>query len=193
MRTIIIFCFLFALLFATSSVYAQVRKIDTTASFGNAGYRVTCNNKNEGDNQVSISPKGFGKEVGDLSFSIKGRLRKILIDDLNADGYPDLILCIYGGANGQMGNIAGIASSGNSSLLPVHFPDIYSNPKLSEGYKGYDEFSVMVGTLLQSFPVYKQGDTDTPGGGTRVVQYKIMNGENGGLKFSVLRSYEKKE
>ncbi|HXL56173.1 MAG TPA: hypothetical protein VN958_07955, partial [Chitinophagaceae bacterium] len=157
------------------------------------GYRVSCNNKNESENQVSVSPKGFKGEVRDVSFPIKGRLRKILVDDLNDDGYPDLLLCIYGGTNGEMGNIAAIASSGNTSLAPVQFPDIYSYPKLSEGYKGHDEFTIMIGTLLQSFPIYKPGDTGTPTDSTRVIQYKIMNGENGGLTFKVLRSYEKRE
>jgi hypothetical protein len=182
--------FLVTGLFATAN--AQVKKIDTTASVGSIGYRVQCSNKGESENQVSISPKGFDKDVRDLSFMIRGRLRKILVDDLNGDGYPDLLLCIYGGINGEMGNITCIASSGNKSFVPVRFPDIYSDVKISEGYKGHDEFTTMVSTLMQSFPVYKPGDTDTATGGTRVVQYKIINGENGGFTFKVLRSYEKK-
>jgi len=190
MGKIIISCFLFAGLFATANVDAQVRKIDTSGYQGNIGYRVWCNNKNAGENDVSVSPKGFDKEVRDLSFPVRGRLRKILVEDVNEDGYPDLLLCIYGGANGEMGTIAGISSSGNASLVPVRFPDIYSDSKLSEGYKGHDEFSILVGSLMQSFPVYKPGDTDTPTGGTRVVQYKITKADNG-LAFKVLRSYNK--
>jgi hypothetical protein len=120
-------------------------------------------------------------------------LRKILIGDLNGDGYPDLILCIYSGANGEMGNVAGIASSGNASLVPVYFPDIYSNSKLREGYRGNDEFTVMMGTLFQSFPVYTSGDTAVATGSKRVIQYNITKGENGNLTFKVLYSYEKKE
>ncbi|QEC68339.1 hypothetical protein FRZ67_13900 [Panacibacter ginsenosidivorans] len=172
---------------------AQIKKIDTTATVGSIGYRVQCSNKDEGENQVSVSPKGFDKEVRDLAFMIRGRLRKILVDDLNGDGYPDLLLCIYGGINGEIGNITCIASSGNKSFVPVRFPDIYSDLKISEGYKGHDEFTTMISTLMQSFPVYKPGDTDIATGGTRVVQYKIMNGENGSLTFKVLRFYEKKD
>jgi hypothetical protein len=182
--------FLFAGLFATVSARAQVRKIDTTASFGGIGYRVSCNNKNAGENDVTISPKGFGKDVGDMSFIAKGQLHKILVDDLNEDGFPDLVLCIYNGPNGETGNITAIASSGNNSLVPVSFPDIYTDQKLSEGYKGHDEFTVLVGTLLQSFPFYKPGDTDTPTGGTKVIQYKMVKAENG-YTFKVLRSYFK--
>jgi hypothetical protein len=190
MRNVIILFFAFAALFARGSVHAQVKKIDTTASFGGIGYRVQCNNKSSDDNLVAITPKGFGKDVRDISFSIRGKLHKILVDDLNEDGFPDLLLCVYNGPNGELGNIVSVASGGTNSLIPVKFPDIYSDPKLSEGYKGHDQFTVLVGTLLQSFPVYKTGDTDTPTGGTKVIQYKMMKAENG-YTFKVLRSYIK--
>ena len=192
MHNIATLSFLLTGLFATVNVQAQPRKIDTTASFGNASYRVRCNNKNENENDVLISPKGFKEDVRDVSLTIKGRLRKILVDDLNDDGYPDLLLCIYGGANGEIGNIIAIASSGNNSLTSVQFPDIYRDPKLREGYEGHDEFAIRIGTLQQSFPIYKSGDTGTPTDSTRVIQYKIVNGDGGGLTFKVLRSYEKK-
>lgn len=192
MSNVIVIIFLLGL-FVTTGAHAQYRKIDTTATMGgNVGYRVSCNNKSESENEVSISPKGFGKDVRDVSFSIKGRLRKILVDDLNSDGYPDLVLCVYSGAHGEMGNVAGIASSGNNSLVPVYFPDIYSNPKLREGYKGNDEFTVMMGTLLQTFPIYTSGDTATATGSKRVIQYDVTKGENGNLTFKALRSYEKR-
>ncbi|HEY6976878.1 MAG TPA: hypothetical protein VH396_11360 [Chitinophagaceae bacterium] len=192
MHNIIILSFLLTGLFATVNVQAQARKIDTTASFGNASYRVKCTNKNESENEVLISPKGFKEEVRDVSITIRGQLRKILVDDLNDDGYPDLLLCVYGGANGEIGNIIGIASSGNTSLTSVQFPDIYRDPKLRQGYEGHDEFTILVGTLQQSFPIYKSGDAGTPIDSTRVIQYKIVNGNNGGQTFKVLRSYEKK-
>jgi hypothetical protein len=191
MHKILTAAFLFAALFTVLDLKAQARKIDTTATISNIGFRVSCNNKNENENEVTILPKGFSKEMRDLSFSIKGRLRKILVEDVNADGYPDLMLCVYGGVGGALGNIVAISPEGNSSWVPVRFPDIYSDPKLSDGYKGHDEFTVMVGTLMQTFPVYKSGDTDVATGGKRVIQYKLTNGENGGLAFKVLRSYQK--
>jgi hypothetical protein len=190
MSNITTLSFLFALLVTTITAKAQVRKIDTAASFAGFGYHVWCNNKNADQNDVTISPKGFGKDIRDISFPITGKLHKILVEDLNEDGYPDLLLCVYGGVNGALGNIIAVASNGNNALQPVRFPDIYSDQKLSEGYKGHDEFTVLVGTLLQSFPVYKPDDTDTPTGGTKVIQYKMMKAENG-YTFKVLRSYIK--
>src|SRR5262249_3942489 len=104
MGNIIILSSLFAGLFVTINAKAQVKKIDTTAGFSGLTYRVSCNNKSADQNEVDISPKGFGNDVRDVSFIIKGRLRKILVDDLNEDGFPDLVICFYNGPNGELGN-----------------------------------------------------------------------------------------
>src|SRR5689334_3887575 len=103
MRNITTLSFLFAGLFAAVSAQAQTKKMDTTATFGGIGYRVSCNNKNADQNDVNISPKGFGKDVTDMAVTIKGRLQKILVDDLNEDGFPDLVLCFYNGPKGELG------------------------------------------------------------------------------------------
>ena len=186
-----IYFFAVALIYA-ASVSAQFKKIDTTAKLGDAGYRVSCNNKKDDENSLSISPVGF-KGARPIYFNIKGKVSKIIVDDLNDDGYPDLLVLIYTGANNEIGNVVGITSNQNTDIMPVFFPDIYNDPKLREGYKGHDEFAVVVGTLLRTFPIYKPGDTDTPSGGKRVVQYKIDKGENGRLTFKMLRTYEKQE
>ena len=183
---------LFAALLVSAGLSAQDKKIDTVVSQGAVGYRVVCNNKSPSSNEVSISPKGFGKDVKNMAFTLKGTLRKILLDDLNADGYPDVILCIYSGVDGEIGNAAAVVSAGKNSLTPAALPDIYSNPALREGYKGHDVFTTLMGTVMQSFPVYKTGNADTATGITRVIQYDIGKSESGGITFKVLRSYEKK-
>ena len=190
MRYTTILSFTLASLFMSVGANAQAPKIDTTAFFGNAGYRVTCSNKKEEANEVTISPKKFKSTIRDVSFNIKGRLTKILVDDLNDDGYPDLLLCIYTGAKYEKGTVVGIYSS-EAAIMPASFPDIYDDPKLREGYKGHDEFTIVVGSLLRSFPIYKPGDTDTATGGTKVVQYKIMPDAQQRMVFKVLRSYIK--
>ncbi|MBC7510642.1 MAG: hypothetical protein H7320_18135 [Ferruginibacter sp.] len=169
---------------------AQVQKIDTTAFFGVAGYRVTCSNKKEDVNQVSISPKKFKTTIRDVSFMVKGRLTKILVDDLNDDGFPDLLLCLYTGTKNEKGSIVGIYSN-ETAIMPVAFPDIFDDAKLREGYKGFDEFTIMMGSLLRSFPIYKATDTDTATGGTRVIQYKIVPNAEKRMIFKVLRTYMK--
>ena len=185
-----IFIFALANLCITMNIDAQIQKIDTTAFFGVAGYRVTCSNKKEDANQVSISPKKFKNTVRDVSFMVKGKLTKILVDDLNDDGFPDLLLCLYSGVKNEKGTIVGIYSN-ETAIMPVAFPDIYEDAKLREGYKGQDEFTIMVGSLMRSFPIFKPTDTDTATGGTRVIQYKIVPNAEKRMTFNVLRTYMK--
>ena len=176
--------------FLINGLQAQVAKFDSTAVLGDVGYHVSCNNKHLDENTITVLPKGFKGGGRSIQFPIKGRLHGIAVDDLNLDGFPDLVIFIYSGINEQFGSVMGISGKDNGSLVPIRFPDIYTEPKLREGYKGHDEFSIVIGLLQQSFPVYKTGDTDTPTGGTRVIQYKVKD-EGGNLSFIELRSYEK--
>jgi hypothetical protein len=191
MRNIILITVLLASLFAAENINAQAKKIDTTAYFGEAGYRVSCTNKKEDDNFISIMPKNFKNTARDITFGVRGRLTSIIVDDLNDDGFPDLMLIVYSGPKHEIATIYGISSKENTELAQVYFPDVYSDSKLREGYKGYDEFTIVAGSLLRSYPIFKPTDTDKPTGGTRVVQYKIVTGERGGLTFKALRNYEK--
>ena len=174
-------CFLYLLasfFFCTQNIQAQDNKMDTTVKIGNAGYKVSCNNKNVIDNPVSISPVGFKKAVRDVNFAIKGRLKRTEIADVNNDGYPDLMLCIYGVPTSVTGTVICVTSVENSSLDQIFFPDIYDNPKLREGYKGRDEFSIRYGILNRNFPIYKPGDADdAPSGGKRFIQYEVTKTE----------------
>lgn len=169
---------------------AQVKKVDTTLKMNNAGFRISCNNKTADDNTVSIDPVGFKNSANSISFRIKGRLISEDIGDLNNDGYPDLLLYVFGIPNVETGTAICVTSVENKSLAPIPFPDIYDNPKLREGYKGHDEFSLKYGFLNRSFPVYKTGDADDkPTGGKRMVQYQVVT-ENGRPAFKVLRTYD---
>jgi len=176
----------------SGNVNAQSKKFDTTAKMGDKGYRVECNNKNPDKNSVTVSPIGLKTDGPDPTFTVYGKVTKVFIDDLNEDGRPDLIICIYGGDNGAIGTVAAISYNADKGFDPIYFPDIYLDAKIREGYKGYDEFSDLTGTLLRKFPIYLPGDTDKATGGTRVVQYKAMM-DNGHLAFKVLRSYDVKQ
>lgn len=186
-------CFLYilaAFFFCTLNIQAQDNKMDTIVKIGNAGYKVSCNNKNLIDNPISISPVGFKKTVRDVNFVIKGRLKRTEIADVNNDGFPDLMLYIYGVPTSVTGTVICLTSVENSSLDQIFFPDIYDNPKLREGYKGRDEFSIRYGVLNRNFPVYKPGDADdAPSGGKRFIQYEVTK-VDGRPSFKVLRSYE---
>jgi hypothetical protein len=43
---------------------------------------------------------------------------------------------------------------------------------------GHDEFAMVENTFVQRFPIYNPGDTNAePTGGTRQIQYKLVDGE----------------
>jgi hypothetical protein len=146
------------------------------------------------NNYVTINPVNITlNNTRQLDFAVKGKVTKAALDDLTDDGEPDLIICIYSGPNNDIGNVICISyAKADKTVVPIIFPDIYTDPKIRDGYKGHDAFSLVVGTLMRKFPIYLANDApDKPTGGTRTVQYKVMN-EQGHLTFKVLRSYDTK-
>lgn len=178
-----------------TAVGAGAQKFDTTVKMNAEGYHITAPNKNIDDNNVSIDAVKLNfSNSRTLSFPVKGRVTKAAIDDLNEDGQPDFVIFYYSGANGEIGNVVGaVYMKDEKSIKPVVLSDIYSDPKLREGYKGHDVFSLVIGTLLRKFPIYLPNDApDKPTGGLRTVQYKAMPGEGPFLTFKVLRTFDTK-
>jgi hypothetical protein len=191
-RTLI--CFLL-LVGSQLKLEAQFKKFDSTLKVAKAGYRVYCNNKNPEKNTVTITPVGFEKEAREVSFEIKGRIKTAETDDLNNDGFPDLVMYIFTGVETNFGKVIGIYSEKNESIGPIGFPDILDDPKLRVGYKGFDEYSLMEGNLMRRFPMYQQVDSTKfePSGMIRQLQYRVVPGENGGQKFKVIRTFDFKK
>jgi hypothetical protein len=184
-------CFLSGIL----SVKAQVpaRRIDTSMKVGKAGYKLICSNKSPGKNIVTVSPIGFDKDVREFSFEIKGRITQAEVDDINHDGFPDMVFYYFSNDSIPRGSVVGICSEKNESATGIMFPDIFDDPKLRIGYKGNDSFFLMEGYLVRRFPVYPgEGTTPAAANGNliRQIQYQVVPGERGGLRFKPMRSYE---
>ncbi|HPH37358.1 MAG TPA: hypothetical protein PL108_06835 [Sediminibacterium sp.] len=174
-----------------TSIYGQVKKIDTTMKLGNIGFKLVCSNKNEDKNFVTVSPIGFGSGARDVSFEVKGRIRKAEVDDLNNDFYPDMVMYVYTNDPNDKGTVVGISSIKNETLAGIGFPDIVDDPKLRTGYKGFDTFMLMEGTLMRRFPVYTADSIGAQRTGMyRQIQYKVALGDRGMLTFKPIRSYE---
>jgi hypothetical protein len=175
------------------AVHAQLtfRKIDSTLKIGKVGYRVDCMNRSVAQNPLTVRPVGFESDARPISFTTRGRVYSAQIDDLNGDGYPDLVLFLYTDSNAIFGTVYGFLSAANKEIIPCPLPDLTMDGKVNTGYKGHDQFSLLEGTILRQFPVYNPGDDkDKPTGGKRVIQYKVAPGENGSYKFNVLRFYD---
>jgi len=189
---------LFAGLLCGAATHAQVSftKIDSTLKIGKVGYRVECRNKNVEVNDLRVRPIGFDGSAREIAFPLRGRLLKAEIDDLNSDGYPDLVLYVYSDSAGVFGTVYAFLSVDNKSITGCVLQDPMMVGKINTGYKGHDQFILMEGNLLQKFPIYKPGDDkDKPTGGTRVVLYQLAKTDSGGdngpnYKFNLVRTYD---
>jgi hypothetical protein len=183
-------------LISTAILNAQFKKYDSTLKVAKAGYRVYCNNKNVDKNNITLTPIGFESGASrEVNFEIKGRVKKCETDDLNNDGFPDLVIYVYDGKESAFGKVLAIYSEKNESFGPIGFPDILDDPKLKIGYKGYDEFSLMEGVLVRRFPIFQAVDSVNfvPSGMLRQIHYRVVAGENHSQKFKVLRTFEFKK
>lgn len=186
----LVFCCL-CFLQISATAQAPARRYDSSMKIGKAGYKVTCNNRNPEKNTINISPIGFDNSVRDFSFEIKGRILRSEVDDVNRDNYPDLLLYVYNGDTLNKGTVICISSERNESVTPIVFPDIVDDPKLRDGYLGFDEFAMMEGVLTRRFPLFTTDSTGSkPTGKTRQVMYRVVPGEKNSQKFQVLRTYD---
>ena len=180
----------FGLLFMSLQLTAQrMNKYDSTLKIGKAGYRITCINRKLDVNILSIKPIGFKAETREANLELKGRVINAEIDDLNNDGFPDILIYIVD--KNEKVNVFSITSVNNERLDPIYFPDISNDMKLSQGYRGKDEFKLVEGVLFRKFPIYDSDTTiKTPTNKLRQIMYRVVPAENGYFKFKAFKNFD---
>jgi len=128
--------------------------------------------------QLVIQPKGFEETNKSVELEIDGKVTDAQVADLNADGFPELLIFTQSAGSGSHGNVIAFSANGLKSMSRVYFPPVSENTKLNKGYMGHDSFLIKESALIQEFPIYKEGDPNSnPTGGVRRIQYKLVNGE----------------
>ena len=131
-------------------------------------------------NQVVVRAKTSEEHLGEMQAEADGTITNVEIEDLYADGFPEIYVHVTSACSGSCGSLIAFASNGNKSLSPIVLPSIEDRPELSQGYMGHDQFAVGEGTFMRRFPIYLEGDTNAaPTGCTRQIQYKLEPGEAG--------------
>ena len=128
--------------------------------------------------QLVIQPKGFEETNKSFEIEIEGKVTDAQVEDLNSDGFPELLIFTQSAGSGSYGNVIAFSANGAKSMSRVYFQPVNENPKLKKGYMGHDIFLINESALIQEFPIYKEGDPNSnPTGGVRRIQYKLVNGE----------------
>ena len=161
----------------SASVYADHSGFDKTLKLEGISFHVQADN--EGSlNQLTITPSGLSGSNASIRQEIDGSVTGAEVADLNGDGFPEVYVYINSEGSGSYGSLVAYSSNKNKSITPVYMPELSDDKKLSQGYMGHDEFTIIENSLGRRFPVYHKGDANCcPQGGTRQLEYKLVPGE----------------
>jgi hypothetical protein len=131
-------------------------------------------------NSLTITPRGLTRRNDVIHDTIEGTVTAAEVADLNGDGSPELYIYVTSAGGGSQGRLVGYSANRRRSLSDIYLPELTDDKVHGLGYRGHDEFRVVEGWLVRTFPVYQAGDTQSkPTGGTRQLQYRLLPGEAG--------------
>lgn len=144
------------------------------------GSKISFMVSTKGDSLI-IQPSGLSVSNETLYHDITGyTIVNAEIGDLNVDSYPEVFIYLTSDGSGSYGKLIEYSVNNGKSVSQVYLPEISENNEVNKGYMGHDEMAIVENTFCQRFPVYKEGDSNAnPTGGTRQIQYKLVDGESG--------------
>jgi hypothetical protein len=103
-------------------------------------------------------------------------INKVLVGDLDANGFDEIYVITTGAGSGSYGNVYGVSSNSDKSVSMITIPEVTEADMKKggkfEGYEGHDEFEIVENSLARRFPI--KGD----GVKMRAINYKLKKGEN---------------
>lgn len=149
-------------------------KFSRKLSLNNISFEINLTGK-----QLTIQPSGLGVDNTQIIKQIEGTITNAEIGDLNADGFPEILVYITSDGSGSYGTVIGYSVNNGKSVSEIFMPNIWDNPKANKGYMGHDEFAIVENSFCQRFKTYNPKDVNSnPTGKTRQIQYKLKEGEN---------------
>lgn len=132
---------------------------------------------------VTVETKGFTEENRSIYFTEIDPVISIFQADLDKNGFEELYLVTQAVGSGSYATIYGMSSNNDRSVSEIYFegatPYNSKSGDAYDGYMGHDEFVLQDGILVNTYPVYREGDTDAnPTGGKRRVIYGLVQGES---------------
>ncbi|WP_149275945.1 hypothetical protein [Pareuzebyella sediminis] len=154
----------------------QVDKTDFSKvlSLQGIGFNVSTIKK-EGQHVLTVSPFGLEIDNSPQTYISKGQVVKAMVEDMNSDGSPELLVISKSEDTSKKGRVYGFSVNNRKSMSPVHFLPTDENQRINQGYQGHDEFALVETKLLQRFPIFDAAGQ--PSGKTRQVSYELKDGE----------------
>jgi hypothetical protein len=166
------------------------KPFDRKLSLLGVSFHVTSPNTESG-NTVTITPAGLKGDNSPIKHQIGGRVIGAEVADLNVDQSPEIY--VYGRETGPQarGLLVAYAANNKKSLSEIYLPPLSEHQGATAGFHGHDEMAVVESTFVRRFPIYGQGgDSSSPNGKTRQLQYKLAAGEAGWvLKLDKMMEY----
>lgn len=159
-----------------SAALAQT-PFDKKLQLQGVNFHVTCANEGS-QNVLRILPSGKLKNPQLIEEKIDGTVVGAEVADLDRNGVPEIYVYVQSAGSGSYGSVVGHAVNKRRSITPIYMTPLTDDPKASAGYMGRDSFAVVEGWMVRTFPLYRPGDLNSkPTGGTRQMQYRLVNGE----------------
>jgi len=125
---------------------------------------------------VIISPAGFEVDKPIILSDIDP-LKNVLISDLDKDGFDEIYLITQSAGSGSYGHVYAYVSQGDKSLMVIDTENLNSIDRKTDlflGYRGHETYMVKEGSLVITFPVYNEKDSNAePTGGTNEIHYSL--------------------
>ena len=168
-------------LFSTTALTANTNGYKQTLALQGITFDVTS--KSSGSlGKLQITPKGLKSKTAAISREIDGTVTGAQIADLDANGSPEIYIYVTSAGSGSYGSVIAYAVNKKQSVTEIFMPNLTDDPKLSKGYMGHDEFSIVENSLGRRFPIYLDSDSNAkPTGGMRQLEYQLVPGEAGWL------------
>ena len=133
---------------------------------------------------VEVETKGFDIANTTHKLGTLDPVKDIFLSDLDDNGFEEIYLITQSAGSGSYVNIYGIASNTDKSTSPVYVRPVSEKQMekggLFEGFMGHNNFTLQNKKLINSFPVYKNEDSNAkPTGGNKKIEYRLIAGEAG--------------
>lgn len=130
---------------------------------------------------VKVETHGFSEQDQTIEFSEIDPIIQILLADLDKNGFEEIYFVTQAAGSGSYATIYGLNSNNDKSVSEIYFEGatLYNTKSgdTYEGYMGHDNFELIEESLTNTYPVYREGDSDAnPTGGKRKVFYKLVRG-----------------